>query len=227
MAYHLSKESYGYCYRIRVPLQIQSVVGLTEIKYSLKTGSIRKAKQKAKQISANVKHLFKTLIDLNNNEARDTMPKKKTITMPEIKRIIAEYVRQVVDDSEEILASQTGFLSPDDMSEELNLIEDFKAECQEALATNDFRPAYDSVDRIIKSKGLDIKKGSQTYKNLCYEMMIAKVQLCDIQRKQTLGDYSYRDSLINKVNTDSLSEPQASISLSELAKYYWNEQSPN
>jgi len=61
MADHLSKESYGYVYRQRVPLRLQSIVGITEIRCSLKTGSIRDAKQKAKQISANVKSLFQTL----------------------------------------------------------------------------------------------------------------------------------------------------------------------
>jgi len=221
MAYHLSKESYGYCYRIRVPLKIQSVVGLTEIKYSLKTGSIRKAKQKAKQISANVIHLFKKLSQQQQQKANKTT----TMTPLEIKRLIAEYVRQVVDDSEERLADETGFVSPDDMSYQLNLIDDFKAEYQEALATHDLRPAYGSVDRLIKAKGLNIVKGSKTYRNLCHEMMIAKVQFYEIQGQQILGDYSYRQKL---PHIQPLSEPETTIiTLSELAKEYWNETSPH
>jgi len=79
MAYHLSKQSYGFCYRIRVPLQIQTIVGSTEIRYSLKTGSIRDAKFKAQQISANVKRLFRILIEKREDNI------SMTITTTEVK----------------------------------------------------------------------------------------------------------------------------------------------
>jgi len=218
-ATHLIKESYGYCYRIRVPLKLQPTIGLTEVKYSLKTGSIREATKKAKQISANIKYLFKTL----KKTDRPT-----TMTHKEIKNHIAEYVRKVIDDSEERIADETGFVSPDDMSYQLNLIDDFKAEYQEALASHDYRPAYNSVDRLIEAKGLDIKKGSKEYRNMCHEMLIAKIQFMDMQAKQLMGDYSYRE--IMSTNTEAYSSRESnlnSITLANLTKEYWNEQSPN
>jgi len=149
-----------------------------------------------------------------------------TITTAEIKRLIAEYVRQAVNDSEERLALETGFNSPDYIDNQVELADDFKAEYQEALASNDFRPAYNSVNRLIKSKGLNITKGSETYRNLCYEMMIAKVQFMEIEKQQALGDYSYRDKLRTS-STEPVSEPEGSITLAELAQEYWSENNSN
>ena len=46
---------------MRVPKDLQSIVGKTELRYTLNTGSLRQAKRKSKRISGKVKGLFEEL----------------------------------------------------------------------------------------------------------------------------------------------------------------------
>jgi len=220
--YYLSKQNYGYCVRIKVPLTIQKQVGLTEIKYSLKTGSIQQAKQKAKQIVTKVKLLFGSL--QMNDEALTTM----TITQTEIRRLIAEYVSEAVDLSEQRISSQRGILTPDDVERQADIVSSLKYDLQEQLSYRNYRQAYHKVDQLISTHKLNISKGSNEYRTLAREMMLGMLELMDVELQQTVGDYTYRQ---RKAQETSLSEAHETkldrITLGELTKQYWSEQSPH
>ena len=52
---------HSYCFRLRVPIDLQGIIGKTELRYSLKTGSLRDAKTKARLIAGQIQRLFKRL----------------------------------------------------------------------------------------------------------------------------------------------------------------------
>jgi len=58
---YLVRNSYTYCFRIKVPNDLQIAVGKKELRYSLKAGYLGLAKQKAQLLAGQV-HLIFSLI---------------------------------------------------------------------------------------------------------------------------------------------------------------------
>ena len=55
---YVVRQSCGYCYRQVVPPDLRNLVGRTEIRYNLYTGSLRDAKSRARVISGQIQALF-------------------------------------------------------------------------------------------------------------------------------------------------------------------------
>jgi len=61
---YLVWNSYSYCFRIRVPKDIQHCIDKKELRYSLKTGYLSLAKSKARLLSFQVM-VFRTMGEAN------------------------------------------------------------------------------------------------------------------------------------------------------------------
>jgi hypothetical protein len=55
---YLVRNPYSYCFRIAVPVDLQSAIGKKELRYSLHTGYLREAKTKASAIATRIKGIF-------------------------------------------------------------------------------------------------------------------------------------------------------------------------
>ena len=97
---YLCRQTCGYCFRMRVPKDLQAAVGKKEIKYSLKEGSLRTVKSKAKMVAGQVTDLFNNLKKHGTNMA--------TLTRIEINNLIAEYIKQSIADAEDISVIMSG-----------------------------------------------------------------------------------------------------------------------
>ena len=56
---YLCKTPYSYCFRIRIPWDLQDRIGKKELRYSLKTGYLPEAKSKARLMAGQVQRLFR------------------------------------------------------------------------------------------------------------------------------------------------------------------------
>lgn len=56
---YLSQTPYSYCFRIRIPNDLQTLFGKKELRYSLKTGYLSEAKFKARLMAGQVQKLFR------------------------------------------------------------------------------------------------------------------------------------------------------------------------
>lgn len=65
---YLVRTPYSYCFRYTIPPDLHEVVGRVEIRYSLKTGYIGKAKAMALQLSGRIQRLCADLRDIIDNE---------------------------------------------------------------------------------------------------------------------------------------------------------------
>ncbi len=79
---HLSHNKYGYCFRLKVSDDLQCYVGKKELRYSLKTGYLGKAKSKARRLAGMIQQLFKELRegDSGSMELSDQVVKKLVIS---------------------------------------------------------------------------------------------------------------------------------------------------
>jgi hypothetical protein len=82
----------SYYFRIRVPPTLQSIVGRKEIRYSLRCGSLAKAKLKARLLAGKIQQLF---------TYRDIM----SLSQKQIQGIISDYVQDTLtrDNTDRIL----------------------------------------------------------------------------------------------------------------------------
>lgn len=60
---YLVKNPYSYCFRIKVPEDLQPTLSKKELRYSLKTGNLPEAKTKARLLAGEVQLIFKRLTD--------------------------------------------------------------------------------------------------------------------------------------------------------------------
>ena len=58
---YLIRNKYSYCFRMRVPIDLQKIVGKKELRYSLKTGYISAAKTKARFLASQLQLVFRLL----------------------------------------------------------------------------------------------------------------------------------------------------------------------
>lgn len=79
----------GYIFRMRVPNDLRQIVGKTEFRYSLRTGSLRVAKPRACSIASFIKELFMRL--------RSDMPE---LTQEQINTIVQQYIRETLSNDE-------------------------------------------------------------------------------------------------------------------------------
>lgn len=61
MSDHLVRQSHSWCFRMIVPCDLREVVGKSELRYTLGTGSRRKAKKASNRIARDIKSLFRRL----------------------------------------------------------------------------------------------------------------------------------------------------------------------
>ena len=90
---YLVRNPYTYCFRMNVPEDLQRYVGKKELRYSLRTGYLGLAKQKARLLAGNIQHLFRYLRD-----KRYIMSK---LTDHQIQTMVNEYIREKIKSVED------------------------------------------------------------------------------------------------------------------------------
>jgi len=86
---YLVRNSHSYCFRMKVPLDLYSTIGKKELRYSLRTGYIGEAKQKAMLLAGVMKVLFKQL--------RQRGSRMKELSTEKIQEIVKEYITNSID----------------------------------------------------------------------------------------------------------------------------------
>ena len=94
MAHHLARQGNLYCWRLTVPPELQSVVKLKELRYSLRTHSLSDARLLARDITVKVKAVFDKIKQQQVGEGSSTM------NTTDIKALIDSYVKDAVESIE-------------------------------------------------------------------------------------------------------------------------------
>ncbi len=58
---YLIRNQYSYCFRITVPKDLQTTISRKELRYSLKTGNLSKAKTMARLLAGQIQLLFRKI----------------------------------------------------------------------------------------------------------------------------------------------------------------------
>lgn len=227
---HLITTSFGYCFRLRVPVDLIDTIGKTELKYSLRTASRIKAKKQAGTISKQIKALFRKL-------------RQGTImTKAEITEIVKEYVEWARDGIQEDFSTSRRLLDPDTYQTHLDALEFYQTDLKEELAYHNRQSVYSIVDEMLKKRGIPIDRDSNSYQMLAHEILKAKIHLLDYEIEQAktgglddginfvaqaVGAKSeFTGSSTQEKPKGKLQVP-SSVTFSEVAQAYWGEMSPS
>ena len=86
---YLSRNRHSYCFRVRIPEDVRKFFGKKELRYTLGTGYIGKAKLEARRLAGIVQRLIH---DLRNSSDCGIMD---SLTDQEIQKLVTEYLEKI------------------------------------------------------------------------------------------------------------------------------------
>ena len=171
---YLSKNDYSYCFRIRVPLELQTTVSRKELRYSLRTGNLSAAKMKARYLAGQFQLLFRYL-----------QRRKMDLTKEQVDKIIKDHKERLFElyESPVPYGSNDGKLPPESEAEaEYWWMHYTRREFQDRIIARDYAEIEPKADELLNNIGLpsaEINKKSPEYYRLCAGLMWAEVKALD------------------------------------------------
>lgn len=222
----------GYIFRLRVPKDLRAIVGKGEFRYSLRTGALRVAKSRARDIASYLQQLFMRV--------RSRMSE---FTQEQIQALVKNYIRETLANDEKCRAMSGPSASGTATLEGKSLLESSDMKADEArsllksvdrwLKYQDHSLMHSVTDKLILSQGGKIEPESETYKVLSRELMKAFQGILNVRIKRSEGDYSKSDEeLISVLKQDVVTPTEAPkvsvetvqlVTFSEVQERYVNE----
>jgi len=223
---YLILNQHSFCFRIKVPKDLQCKVGKRELRYSLKTGTVKIAKQKSQFLAKRIQRLF--------NSLRKGGSQLNALSDDQIKKLVNQYIKDKIDNLDEFFNDDND-LKPYSSAEEFNsFVKSLKAIRDDAIVdlnVGNFSIVEDTTHNILVKNGINnVDKDSPEFRKLCVEIHKAYISLLPIEQKHLLCDFSYRDELPkifpqvfnNTYKSNHQTIEQTSGTLSEIADEYWN-----
>ena len=191
---YLIHNSHSFCFRMRVPEDLQRYFGKKELKYSLKTGYIRTAKNKARYLAGFLQVIFERL--------RYGGYKLKLLTDEKIQELTSQYVKKALKDLETRSIESDGkqesipFFDQPSFDNYISDLDNIKDDLVLNLNLCDYSMLENKIKVILEDAGIEaIDKESIEYRKLCAEVHMAAIKLIPIEKQHLLCDFSYKENL--------------------------------
>ena len=197
---HIYQHPSGYIFRYRVPKNLQPHVPQTEFRYSLRTGSLRVAKHRAKRLTCFVEDL------LNDFKREKEMP-----TRDEIRSHVRSFIQDMLNkDLEERTAGvhYSQKLKGIDYPPEDDIMVEWMEEYDQEVRTGQYSRSSCDVDKLLQTlPSLSISKRSHDYKRFCHEMGRQTIEAYKTILRRNRGDFSDLDAQGTTVEMPRTHEP--------------------
>jgi hypothetical protein len=170
---------------MKVPPDLQSLVSLKEIRYSLRTGFQGEAKFRARIMAAFIQRLFRGL-------RKDR--RMRELSAEENRRLIHQYFSDCLERDETSRVMEDDPLPDEVHEEELMGYESVIDFWKKDLADCNYQNAAKIVDRLLMKNKLALPPESLAYRTLCREILKTDVRIFKILKKREVGDYSYEET---------------------------------
>lgn len=231
---YLSRNKHSYCFRLKVPDDLQCYVGKKELRYSLKTGYLGKAKSKARRLAGMIQRLFEELREGESGPMELSDQEIQKLVLQHLKKIKADYDKPAPFGPFELppLESNHDLSGLIDSLGERGLTGELKAE----MASGDYSKVIDEARSPLAEilpPGDAIDEGSMGFKRLCAGLMRAEIMGIGYYRSQLTGNY--RDDLQNamdqtinwnqghKSTFGQQQQEQTSATIKQAGEDFWNE----
>jgi len=221
---YIIRNPYSYCFRLKVPIDIQGWVGKKELRYSLKTGYLGIAKQKSRYSAGQVQAIFRVIRKWEF----------ETVNLPEdkIRELINNYIKQSVERINNLFDDRPGDDIPPfgTIAEYDSYISDLDSIRHELIANlniGNWEVLEDEIIKFLESQGIkDIDKNAVEYQRLCAGIHQAEIKLLPIEKRHRLNDFSYKKELpevFPEVFDELPEHGEPSEPLDKVVMDYWNE----
>ena len=193
----------GYIFRLRIPKDLKELVGKVEFRYSLRSGSLRIAKYRARCIASFVQQLF---TKVRNNMAEFTQEK--------IQGIVKKYIRQTLDNDERCRALDVKELEGSTLLEGSSMggdeVQSLMWSVDRWMKNKDHSLMDIVTKRCLVEEGVEVDPESAPYKLLSRELLKAFQSILKVRAKRSEGDYETPDQeLIPMLKEDQTSSVEA------------------
>ena len=180
---YLSKNDFGWCFRIRIPSDLDSVIGKKTLRFSLKTGRLGQAKVRARYLAGNIQMLFRAL--------RRRNPQLKKLTPELVNELIRQYRDRAIEDAERSVnrnhEDRTSWdyemrnVKTDDdlygfMHGQSSLAEWYKLKA----LTGDYEGADEAAEKLCNKNDIAYSTDSDEFRSLCQKMLFADSEAASI-----------------------------------------------
>jgi integrase len=179
---YLVRHKYGYYFRIAVPKDLRPVVGLKEIRYSLRTYDGRRARPIARRMADFVHQLF--------DELRRGGIAVAGLSSEDIKGLIQGHVKRMLEEDEEYRALGVGPKDLEELDDHMENVSLLKSDYMEHLALSDYGNVNSHVDDLLEEQGIAVDRAGLNYKLFCREMLKAVINLLEVDIRRSQSDYS-------------------------------------
>jgi len=203
---------------MNVPRDLQGFVGKRELRYSLKTGYLGVAKQKARYLAGQVQYLFRVL--------RKGGALLSKLTDTKIQEIVQEYLEWKRKDLDGWVLDEEGpFDDIREYNEYLDMLDGLKERGIHGLATGNYELIDSTVDNKLLEHGIDdVEKGSKDYIKLCRGMLQADIKTWEYEKQYFLKGFPDEPDMPKQSGPAPPEEP--SDPLHKVVGDYWNEKVP-
>ena len=178
---HLFCQKTTYYFRTVIPKRHRPVLGKTEYRYSLKTSSLRVARNRANKLSGVVNSIF-SWIDAMDNRAKE-------LTATKIKELAEKWLRETLELGLTFMVSdrldpnhpaEFGYAASPDV-----LLEDHTSPSERSISW-----AREQASRLLAFEGIEGHPGESYYELLCFELLRSVSLYSKINDNRRNGDFS-------------------------------------
>jgi integrase len=178
-----------------VPKDLRKFVGKTELRYTLRTGYLGVAKNKAKYLAGQVQLIFRYLRKEYNNLSQ--------LLDDQIQKLVHQYIKTSIKDWDErsyeevdLEVNPPPFDNARSLKSYVDSLDDIRQDLIVKLNLGDFSMLEKSINSLLKKNGINhASSSSLEYRKLCVEIHKAEIQLLSMEKRHMQGDFSYKQEL--------------------------------
>jgi len=214
----------SWIFRIRVPADLRGIIHKTELRYSLRTGSIAEAKYKARRAAGQIQRLFRVLRKEKHMAAE--------LTDERIQEIVREMIKEIVKAEEHPIFGPDPDGGREDYLNWASIPSMLETDYKKALHYRDYSRVHGQADEIFKEHDLEIDRDSDLYKRLCRQLLIGSIKGMELSYEMRLNPMFDLNEILARIDQiGQASPPQlqrqqeetTSAKLSEIIKAYKEE----
>ena len=192
---YLVRNPYSYCFRMIVPKDLRKFVGKTELRYTLRTGYLGIAKNKAKYLAGQVQLIFRYL--------RKEYKILSQLLDDQIQKLVHQFIKTSIKDWDKIFyedfdeqINPRPFDDARSLKNYIELLDNIRDDLILNLNLGDYSMLEKSINKLLKKNGINhTAKGSIEYRKLCAEVHKVEIQLLPLEKRHMQGDFSYKQEL--------------------------------
>jgi integrase len=182
---YIFRSHHTFYFRLCIPVDIQGVFGKKEIRYSLRTSYLGEAKRKAGMLAEQIHKLIKTIRRMDQAEMSNELTPEK------IQELVTGWVRKNLKAEEEERTRPYKRLTESKLDDKYNAYDWVQTLHREELALGrHIETMAHSADILLEDQGIELSKDSDSYHQLCRDILKASIPVFEVEKERIYGDYA-------------------------------------